>query len=92
MIGSWALLLAATQAVTSPALPREVVAFRRKRDLCDHFRGEHPYDAERAAFLLAAMNRNCRGTDRALRRLRARHAKRPEVLKALAGYDDGIEP
>ena len=92
MMGSWTLLLAAAQTVASPALPRDVVAFERKRDLCDHFRGEDPYDAERAAFLLDAMNRNCRGTDRALRRLRARHAERPKVLEALAGYDDRIEP
>jgi hypothetical protein len=42
------------------ALPADVVAFRTKRDECDHFRGEEPTDKARAVFLTKAMERYCR--------------------------------
>ena len=52
---------AATAASASPgadpvaakpaaALPLAVIAFQQQRDACDHFRGEEPYDRQRAAF------------------------------------------
>ena len=73
------------------ALPADVVAFRAKRDECDHFRGEEPSDPERAAFLEQALQRTCTGSDAALQALRKRHADRPAVIAALASYEDGIE-
>ena len=51
-------------SATMPPLPAEVIAFRDRRDACDHFRGEDPYDAKRGAFLAAEMARTCTGTDR----------------------------
>jgi hypothetical protein len=36
-----------------PAVPADVAKFKDRRDLCDHFRGEEPYDEERRAFLAA---------------------------------------
>lgn len=72
-------------------LPPEVVAFRERRDECDHFRGEDPYDEERAAFLSEALTRTCTGTDAELKALRARYAGDPRVLAALAEYEDEAE-
>ncbi|MBB3910176.1 hypothetical protein [Sphingomonas desiccabilis] len=73
------------------SLPSEVAAFRERRDECDHFRGEDPYDEERAAFLSEALTRTCTGTDAALKALRARYAGDPRVLAALADYEDEAE-
>jgi hypothetical protein len=32
-------------------LPEDVTAFVERRDGCDHFRGEYPYDEDRRKFL-----------------------------------------
>ena len=72
--------------------PADVVAFRRRRDECDHFRGEEPYDATRAAFLRAALARTCKGTDAQLAALRKRYAGNAALLRALAGYESNVEP
>jgi hypothetical protein len=72
-------------------LPADVVTFRAKRDECDHFRGEEPTDAARAAFLEKALERTCQGTDAALKALRKRHAENPAAIAALASYEDDIE-
>ena len=76
---------------SAPALPADILAFRKKRDDCDHFRGEEPYDAKRAAFLKAALARTCTGTDKALAALRQRYLDRPALLDALKAYEDRIE-
>lgn len=73
------------------ALPPAIVAFQKQRDACDHFRGEEPYDKQRAAFLKAQLAKTCKGSDSALARLRQRFAKHPDALAALKGYDDRIE-
>lgn len=73
------------------SLPAEVLAFRERRDECDHFRGEDPYDAERGAFLSAALERTCTGTDAELKTLRTRYAADAIVLAALADYEDQAE-
>jgi hypothetical protein len=72
-------------------LPADVVTFRTRRDDCDHFRGEEAYDAERKAFLKAALQRTCTGTDRELAALRRRHAANPAAVAALRNYEDRIE-
>lgn len=71
--------------------PREVTAFMVDRDGCDHFRGEEPYDAERRAYLEASIRELCIGTDARLARLRQRYASDPDVMAALAQYEDRIE-
>jgi hypothetical protein len=84
-----------TAAAMSPAsrleLPADILEFRAKRDLCDHFRGEEPYDSKRAAFLTAELARNCTGTDQALADLRRRHANDPKAIAALKDYESRIE-
>ncbi len=72
-------------------LPADVAAFVARRESCDHFRGEDPYDAERAAELKAAMARDCTGTDRALAALRRKYAGDRRVIRRLAAFDDTVE-
>jgi hypothetical protein len=71
--------------------PAEVIAFRTRRDTCDHVRGEDGYDEARTAFLVREAKRNCTGTDAALRALRQRYATRPAVIAALSTYEDAVE-
>ena len=73
------------------ALPPAIAAFQKQRDACDHFRGEEPYDKQRTAFLKAQLAKTCKGSDRALAKLRQRFAKHPDALAALKGYEDRIE-
>lgn len=89
---SAALDLPASNAA-SPALafPAEVTSFMVDRDGCDHFRGEEPYDQERAAFLEENIRELCTGTDSKLALLRQRYAADPDVLAALGNYEDGVE-
>ena len=93
---------AATAASASPgadpaaakpaaALPLAVIAFQQQRDACDHFRGEEPYDRQRAAFLKAQLAKTCQGSDKALAALRKRFAHDPQASAALRDYDDRIE-
>ena len=84
--------LPASNAASEPvAFPAEVTSFMVDRDGCDHFRGEEPYDAERAAFLEENIRELCTGTDAKLARLRARYANDPDVIAALANYEDQVE-
>ena len=76
---------------TEAPLPVAIVAFRERRDACDHFRGEDAYDAKRAAFLAAEVAKACAGTDRALADLRQRHAGDARALAALKDYENKVE-
>lgn len=96
MIGRLALLFALTLPdvglARAPALlPADVRAFTARRDLCDHFRGEEGYDAARQAEIAAQVRRNCRGTDRALARLKRLYRGNARVRAVLARYESGIE-
>lgn len=82
---------AAPAARAMAVLPPAIVAFQQQRDACDHFRGEEPYDKQRAAFLKAQLAKTCKGSDKALAALRKRFANDPEALAALKGYEDRIE-
>lgn len=72
-------------------LPADVVTFRERRDLCDHFRGEDPYDEERRKFLAENLEKYCTGTDRELASLKAKYRDRDAVQKVLAEYEESIE-
>lgn len=73
-------------------LPAGVATFKKHRDLCDHFRGEEPYDAERRAFLEESLKKYCTGTDQELASLRTKYRNNIVVLKVLSDYEDVIEP
>ena len=83
---------APTPAVAAPgALPQDVQAFKKRRDECDHFRGEEPSDAARAAELEQKLEQTCKGTDAALAGLRRRYDGNRAAIAALADYEDSVE-
>ncbi len=78
--------------------PHEVRAFIDQRDSCDHFRGEPWPDGKSSAELArrqelkAAMKTACTGTDARLPALREKYRNDANVVEALAGYENDIEP
>lgn len=82
---------ATTNTVAPDTLPADVVAFKTRRDECDHFRGEGADDEARDAQLEQDLNRTCKGTDSALARLRQRYAADAAVIAALANYESDVE-
>jgi hypothetical protein len=74
-----------------PKLPTDVAKFIERRDGCDHFRGEEPYDAERRKFLESNIRKLCIGTDRELSTLRRKYSKNPRVISRLSEYEQKIE-
>ena len=68
-------------------LPADVRRFVARRDLCDHFRGEDPYDDQRRRFLVQRMERDCRGTDAELAALMRRHRNESTVIERLNRYE-----
>jgi len=72
-------------------LPTDVLKFKERRDLCDHCRGEEPYDKERRKFLEENLKKYCTGTDRELPSLKTKYKNNEAVLKALADYEVKIE-
>ena len=85
------LPLSAGSLEARTALPSDVMRFTQQRDLCDHYRQEEPYDDARRKFLQDGVRASCRGTDRTLRRLKAKYRANPIVLRRLAGYEPSIE-
>jgi hypothetical protein len=70
---------------------QDVIAFIEKRDACDHFRGEEPYDAERGEILNKAVAQSCAGTDEMLKSLRYSYKDNTDILAKLKKYEDNIE-
>ncbi len=73
------------------AIPADVRAFIIRRQGCDHFRGEHGYDAERQKFLNEQIARLCTGTDTELSKLRHKYAELQVASEALAEFEQCIE-
>ena len=78
-------------AYAQSALPPDVTRFAERRDLCDHFRGEEPYDAERRKFLETRVRELCTGTDRKLLTLKSKYKASLHVLSRLNEYEPAIE-
>lgn len=74
-----------------PAVPADVAKFKDRRDLCDHFRGEEPYDAERRKFLAASVRTYCTGTDKELALLKAKYRDDIAVMRILGLYEEHAE-
>lgn len=81
---------AASASAASP-LPPDAAKFREERELCDHFRGEEPYDAQRRRELAQQLDRYCKGTDARLAALRAKYAGQPRVIDALKDFEAQVE-
>jgi hypothetical protein len=74
-----------------PAVPVDVAEFKDRRDLCDHFRGEEPYDEERRKFLAENVRTYCTGTDRELALLKTKYKDNIAVVRILGLYEEHIE-
>jgi hypothetical protein len=72
--------------------PADVAAFIEQRDLCDHFRGEDPYDEERKKFLEKNIIELCTGTDSKLANLKEKYRGNSTVIERLSLYEEDIEP
>lgn len=74
-----------------PLVVAEARPFIIKRQGCDHFRGEPPYDEERRKFLIQQMEELCTGTDAELQRLKTKYFDQPETITALSDFEDCVE-
>jgi hypothetical protein len=74
-----------------PDYPFEVEEFIDSREMCDHFRGEEPYDQARAAFLSKMIEETCSGTDNELRRLMRKYQDISNIMKVLDRFEDNVE-
>ena len=81
----------AVPTIAPAALPAEVAAFVTRREQCDHFRGEDPYDKERGRFIAEQLAKSCVGIDTALGRLRRRYGANQQVVAALSNFENKIE-
>ncbi len=72
-------------------IPADVARFIERRERCDHFRGEDPYNSDRAKFLALKMVETCQGTDVELAGLRAKHRNNHKLMARLYPFDDRIE-
>ena len=72
--------------------PEDVASFIEQRDLCDHFRGEEPYDEERKKFLEKNIMELCTGTDSKLVDLKEKYRGNSAIIECLSLYEDDIEP
>ena len=70
----------------------DVATFIEQRDLCDHFRGEEPYDEERRKFLEKNIIERCTGTDGKLANLKEKYRGNSVVIERLSVYEEDIEP
>ena len=69
--------------------PPDLRAVIERRLGCNHWGGEEPYDAERAAQINAAVVKlRCRALERDEARMRARHARHPARLRLLRAAQD----
>lgn len=75
------------QDEAATGLPRDVSDFISRRDDCEHFIGEEPYDAERRAYLEKVIRETCTGSNQVLDALRRKYRSNAAVLKALADYE-----
>ncbi len=72
-------------------LPADAATFVRRREECEHFLGEEPYDRERREYLAEAVRDTCEGGNRELRALRQKYRGDAAILHALSGYEDLAE-
>ena len=90
LIASCGLFLACSFSTHAP-LAADVEHFIERRDNCDHFRGEEPYDQDRRAFLQKQLREFCTGTDRELAKLKQKYQSNATVTKMLDRYEPQIE-
>ncbi len=68
----------------SASIPADVRSFVIDAQGCNHFAGEEPYDAERAAFLTKNIDQMCTGIKERHQKLAAKYAKNTEATVLIA--------
>ncbi len=86
-----AIISFASAAIGQARLPEDVARFIERRDECDHFRGEAPYDSKRREFLERQTLELCAGSDKQLAELKKKYARDGTVMKRLDEYEAEIE-
>jgi hypothetical protein len=80
-----AALLAFEPASAEQRLPADVARFLERREGCDHWAGEEPYDADRRREIEAAIRKlRCTSMERDAAGLGKRYAGRKEIVAKLA--------
>lgn len=74
---------ASPAAVPPPDPAAEVSRLAKRIEACEHFAGEEPYDAARAAELRQQVEANCPGNQAEHARLRRQHAANPAIKRQL---------
>lgn len=90
-------VLLAGAALASDIYPQEVSEYIGRRDACEHFRAE-PWpegasseEQERRDLIAARLHQYCKGSDQALRELRAKYRDNRAVVERLERYEAYIE-
>lgn len=90
-------ILLAGAALATEIYPQDVSGYIERREVCEHFRGE-PWpegasneERERRDFLAAQLNRYCKGSDQAIRELKAKYGDNRVVMDRLERYEAEIE-
>ncbi len=91
LLAAYLLFVSAPAASQNTDSPRDVQEFLVQRELCDHFRGEDPYDSERAEFLLKSISEACVGTDEQLRKLKEKYQDDSDIIQLLSDFEERIE-
>jgi len=76
--------------VNGDGLPEDVRRFTEKREMCEYYMAEEPYEFSRREFLRAQLLDTCIGTDQQLAGLRAKYADDADVLRELSVYRDRL--
>jgi hypothetical protein len=84
-------LFLACPATAQPRFQAGVERYVERRDICDHFRGEEPYDEERREFLHRRLVEFCAGTDKELAELKHKYRNNKAVTERLNRYEPFIE-
>ena len=71
--------------------PVDVGTFIARRDGCDHFRGEPPYDEARAKFIETNIIELCTDTDTQLKALKEKYVNEDSITERLSTYEVKIE-
>lgn len=90
-------LLLAGASLATELYPQEVSEYIERREACDHFRGE-PWpegasneERERRDFIAAQLKRYCKGSDQAIRALKAKYKNNRVVIDRLEKYEADTE-
>ncbi|MBD5804074.1 hypothetical protein AZOA_35170 [Azoarcus sp. Aa7] len=96
LIAALSVLLSGA-ALATENYPQDVAGYIARREICDHFRSE-PWpeggsseERERRDFIAAQLHQYCKGSDQALRELKARYGDNRMVMDRLEKYEAEIE-